>query len=133
MRLLTPAEHDSGQIHGWFDKALLHEHIAGYSKTDVGDVQDPQRHVVVIAFHLQIRGHALDLGIGDVGPIDEGNHEEEDEGGEELEVALPIESPLHRLIHDEGLIMIIDDRDLSWVGLLIEVLAAVRAAWQLVL
>jgi hypothetical protein len=73
--LPTPAKHETRQIHRWLDKILLHEHVAGNGKTDVRDIQDPKRHVVVGGFHLQICSHAFDLGIGDVGPINERNHE----------------------------------------------------------
>ena len=103
--VLTPAEHDSREIDRRFDETFLHEHVAGDGEDDVRNVQDPKRHVVIVGLHLQISGHALDLGIGDVGTINEGNNEEPNERREELEVALPVQSPLHGLIDDKGTVM----------------------------
>ncbi|KKA21578.1 hypothetical protein T310_4365 [Rasamsonia emersonii CBS 393.64] len=83
---LTPAEHEHGQN---LRAKLLDEQVGGHAKDDVGDREDGDGDIVVIALHVQRLGHARDLGVADVGAVEEGDQEQHPEDGHDAQVQLP--------------------------------------------
>lgn len=78
-----------------------------YVDENVGNVEDRQRDVEVIALELEVCGETVDTGIANVASIDEGEQPEAEEPGYNVGVEFPRNAPVEGRIDVEKLVCLL--------------------------
>lgn len=88
-QILTPKNHNRAQPCARCD--LLQNNVARHLEEDIRDEEDEQRDVVLFTLEPEAFFKTLDFRIPDVGAVEEGEEEEDEERRDNVEVALPLE------------------------------------------
>lgn len=94
----APGDHD-GRNENARTQAFEQDVGQGFGE-GIGDEEDRQGSVIIPRCHVQVGQQAFQLGVADIGPVQEADEIEETQPGDQLEIEPPDELPVLRCVSE---------------------------------